>query len=54
MNTLVGYTATVQWGEGGGRGVSVGGVSQLRPLNVLNHCPLLSLTPERDKKQEVM
>ena len=31
---LVGYTATVHWGVGGGRGVSVGGVSQLRPLDV--------------------
>ena len=30
---------------GGGRGVSVGGVSQIRPLNV-NHCPLLSPAPE--------
>ena len=38
------YWSTVHWGVGGGRGVSVGGVSQLRPLNV-NHCPLL---PESD------
>ena len=34
MNTLVGYTATVHWGVGGGRGVSVGGVSQLRSLDI--------------------
>ena len=45
MNTC---WSTVHWGMGGGRGVSVGGVSQLRPLNV-NHCPLLSPAPERDK-----
>ena len=31
---LVVYTATVHWGVGGGMGVSVGGVSQLRPLDV--------------------
>ena len=33
-NMLIAYTVTVHWGMGGGRGVSVGGVSQLRHLNV--------------------
>ena len=32
-------------GVGGGRSVSVGGVSQLSPLN-MNHRPLSSLAPE--------
>ena len=31
---LVGYTATMHWGVGGGRGVSVGRVSQLGPLDM--------------------
>ena len=39
---LVGYTATVCWGVGGVRDVSVGGVSQLSLLDVFDHRPLLS------------
>ena len=31
---LVGYTATVYWRVRGGRGVSMGKVSQFRPLDV--------------------
>ena len=39
---LVGYTVTVHWGVGGGRGVSVVGVSQLRPLDVFEPLSLTS------------
>ena len=43
-HTLVGYIATVHWGVGGGRGVSVSGDSELRRLCAF--VPLLSLAPE--------